>query len=159
MFTRDHTFFFCLFQHVSASTSTQRGTVKRAQAAANAALNSLHLTATVAVSATLVIPNVDLANATSMGPGVFTVNLAVGSAPANPIMLEGFAISVMMDTTISLSASVSHVITNCLVVYLHDYNMVPHLTQLYLLVDTRSRAHFTPSLPHINGPCMICITA
>jgi hypothetical protein len=40
-----------------------------------------------------------------MEPGVFTVNLVVGSAPANPIMLGGFAISVMMDTTISLSAS------------------------------------------------------
>jgi len=25
--------------------------------------------------------------------------------------------------------------------------------------DTRSRAHFTPSLPHINSPCMFCITA
>ena len=25
--------------------------------------------------------------------------------------------------------------------------------------DTRSRAHFTPSLPHMNSPCMFCITA
>ena len=122
--TKDHTF-CCLFQHVSATTSTQRGTVRKAQAAANAALNSLHLTVTVAVSATSVIPNVDLANVTSMGPGVFTVNLVVGSAPANRIMPGGFAISVMMDTTIFLSACVSHVITNCLVLYLHYYNMVP----------------------------------
>jgi len=106
------------------TTSTQRGTVRRAQAAANAALNSRHLTVTVAVSATLVIPSVDLANVTSMAPGGFTVNLAVGSAPANRIMVGGFAISVMMDTTISLSASVSHVITNCLVLYLHYYKMV-----------------------------------
>lgn len=124
MFTKDHTF-CCLFQRVSAITSTQRGTVKRAQVAVNAALNSLHLTVTAAVSATSVIPNVDLANVTSMGPGVFTVNLVVGSAPANRIMVGGFAISVMMDTTISLSASVSYVITNCLVLYLHYSNMVP----------------------------------
>jgi hypothetical protein len=48
------------------------------------------------------------------------VNLVVGSAPANRIMLGGSAISVMMDITISLSASVSHVITNCLVLYLHS---------------------------------------
>jgi len=25
--------------------------------------------------------------------------------------------------------------------------------------DTRSRAHFTPSLPHINSPCTFCVTA
>jgi len=124
VFTEDHTF-CCLLQHVSATSSTQRGTVRKAQASANAVLNSLHLTVTAAVSATSAIPNVDLVNVTSMEPGVFTVNLVVGSAPANPIMLGGFAISVMMDTTISLSASVSHVITNCLVLYLHYYNMVP----------------------------------
>jgi len=118
VFTKDHTF-CCLFQHVSATTSTRRGTVRRARAAANAALNSLHLTVTVAVSATSVILNVDLANVTSMGPGVFTVNLVVDSAPANRIMLGGSAINVTMDITISLSASVSLVITNCLVLYLH----------------------------------------
>jgi hypothetical protein len=128
--TKDHTF-CCLFQHVSATTSTQRGTVRRARAAANAALNSLHLTVTVAVLATLVIPNVDLANVTSMGPGVFTVNLVVGSAPANQIMLGGFAISVTMDTTNSLSASVSHFITNFLVLYLHYYNMVPFFVSTF----------------------------
>jgi len=27
------------------------------------------------------------------------------------------------------------------------------------LVDTRTRAHFTPSLPHISSPCMFCVTA
>jgi hypothetical protein len=36
VFTKDHTF-CCLFQHVSATTSTQRGTVRKAQAAVNAA--------------------------------------------------------------------------------------------------------------------------
>jgi hypothetical protein len=122
VFTKDCTF-YCLFQRVSATTSTQRGTVRKAQAAANAASNSLHLTVTVAVSATLVILNVDLANVTSMGPGVFTANLAVGSVPANRIMPGGFAISVMMDSTISLSASVSHVITSCIVLYLNYYNI------------------------------------
>lgn len=88
---------------VGVTTSTQRGTVRKARAAANAVLNSLHLTATVAVLATLVILNVDLVNVTSMGPGVFTVNLVVGSAPANPIMLGGSATSVMMVTTSSLN--------------------------------------------------------
>ena len=99
--------------------------MRKARAAANAVLNSLHLTATVAVLATLVILNVDLVNVTSMGPGVFTVNLVVGSAPANPIMLGGSATSVMMVTTSSLNVCVSHVITNCLVLYLHDCNVVP----------------------------------
>jgi len=124
VFTKDHN--FCsFFQHVSATTSTQRGTVRKAQAAANAALNSLRPTVTVAVSATSVIQNVDLANVTSMAPGDFTVNPVVVSAPANQIMLGGFAIGVMMDTTISLSALVSHVNTNYLVLYLRYYNMVP----------------------------------
>ena len=102
----DHTF-CCLFQHVSVTSSTQRGTVRKAQAAVNAVLNSLHLIVTVAVLATLVTLNVDLVNVISMGPGVFIVNLVVGSAPANPIMLGGSATSVMMATTGSLNASVS----------------------------------------------------
>jgi hypothetical protein len=46
-------------------------------------------------------------------------------------MLEGFAISVMMDTTVSLSASVSRVITNCLVLCLHYYNMVPFFVSTF----------------------------
>ena len=31
--------------------------------------------------------------------------------------------------------------------------------RLTFLTDTRSRAHFSPSLPHINSPCIFCITA
>jgi hypothetical protein len=86
--------------------------VRKAQAAVNATLNSLRLTVAVAVLATSVILNVDLVNVTSMGPGVFTVNLVVGSAPPNPIMLGGSVTSVMMVTTSSLNACVSHVITD-----------------------------------------------
>lgn len=120
-----------MFQLVSATTFTQRGTVRTAQAAANAVLNSLLLTVTVAVLATLATLNVDLVNVTSMGQGAFTVNLVVASAPANPIMLGGSATSVMMGTTTSLSACVSHVVTNCLVLYLCDYNMIPFLTSAF----------------------------
>lgn len=46
----------------SATTSIQRGTVKRARAAVNVVSSSLHLTVTVVVLATLAILNVDLVN-------------------------------------------------------------------------------------------------
>lgn len=98
----------CLFQLVSATTFIQLGTVKRGQVAVNVVLSSLHLTVTVAVLATLAILNVDLVNVTSMGPGGSTVNLLVGSAPANLIMLGSSVTSAMMVTTTFLSACVSH---------------------------------------------------
>lgn len=97
-----------MFQHANATTSTQRGTVKRARAAVNVVLSSHHLTVTVAVLATLAILNVDLVNVTSMGPGGFTVNPVVDSAHANPTMLGSSATSVMMVTTASLNACVSY---------------------------------------------------
>lgn len=82
--------------------------MKRARAAVNVVSNSLHLTVTVAVLATLAILNVDLVTVTPMGPGDFTVNQVVGSAHANPIILGSSATSVMMVTTTSLNACVSH---------------------------------------------------
>jgi len=36
-----------------------------------------------------------------------------------------------------------------------DRSCNPHRPNF--LTDTRSRAQFTPSLPHINNPCMFCI--
>lgn len=98
----------CLFQLVNATTFIQLGTVKRGLVVANVVLSSLHLTVTVAVLATLAILNVDLVNVTSMGPGGFTVNLLVGSAPANLIMVGSSVTSAMMVITTSLSACVSH---------------------------------------------------
>lgn len=82
--------------------------MKRARAGVNVVSSSHHLTATVAVLATLAILNVDPVNVISMGPGGFTVNRAADSAHANPIMLENSATSVMMVTTTSLNAYVSH---------------------------------------------------
>jgi hypothetical protein len=113
-----------MFQLASATTSTQRGTVKRARATVNVVSSSLHLTVTVAVLATLAILNVDLVNVTSMGPGGFTVNQVVGSVPANPIMLGSSATSVTMVTTTSLNACVSHTlhigIASCIFISLWD---------------------------------------
>ena len=37
--------------------------------------------------------------------------------------------------------------------------MFRRLIMAIFLTDTRSRAHFTPSLSHVNSPCMFCITA